>query len=38
MIRLAGSLMPDHPIDDRFGEAKRAARHGMTLKGACSPT
>jgi hypothetical protein len=38
MTGLAGSLMPDHPTDDRFGEATLAARHGMTLKGVCSPT
>jgi hypothetical protein len=38
MTGLAGSLMPDHPTDDRFGEATRTARNGMTLKGVCSPT
>jgi CubicO group peptidase (beta-lactamase class C family) len=36
MTGLAGSLVPGHPSDDRFNEALRANRRGMTLEGLCS--
>ena len=36
MTGLAGSLVPGHPTDDRFGEALKASRKGMTLEGVCS--
>jgi CubicO group peptidase (beta-lactamase class C family) len=36
MTGLTGGLTPGHPVDDRFAEARRAARHGMTLEGICS--
>ena len=36
MTGLAGSLVPGHPTDDRFAAEVHAARHGLTLEGACT--
>jgi CubicO group peptidase (beta-lactamase class C family) len=36
MTGLAGGVSLDHPVDTRFAEELRAARHGMTLEGLCS--
>jgi len=36
MTGLPGSVVSDHPVDDRFGSALRDARSGMTLEGVCT--
>jgi CubicO group peptidase (beta-lactamase class C family) len=35
MTGLPGSVVPGHPIDDRFNTAAQEARHGMTLEKMC---
>ncbi|HEV3280132.1 MAG TPA: serine hydrolase [Acidimicrobiales bacterium] len=36
MTGLVGGVSPGHPLDERFAEELRAARHGMTLERVCS--
>ena len=36
MTGLPGSVVSDHPVDDRFAAALQDARSGMTLEGVCT--